>query len=330
MVTLELVETPPPPSAPADDRETSSETSMPSPAARVAPASPRSRATALVAPRVPESTLPAPDDLPSACAPSCPAPPRPVPLVAIDPRSAALSAFSIDELSAPRARPTGRSAVRADRGAELAAGLRATIATPPYLSHRPAPALRRMRDGRLRWDGPRFTAFVRDDGSVQFSDRGPIEVDAPFHQAGAILSGTFDLGEAIMQANGQDPLSAERAWFMRETQAERDRLADRFARAAEVSGMRRLAARLERVMLDPALDARGRRRAIFQLWDDCDTNAMGAQARAMVVTFVRERLPAGTALAFSASELRSFNATRISPVAFDPYRDATPDAGASG
>ncbi len=122
-----------------------------------------------------------------------------------------------------------------------------------------------------------------------------------------------------MRANGQDPYSYERNWFLDQTQALRDRLADRAAVLARGAALARLPKRLRAIWSDPSRSAHARRTAIFALWDDCADDEVGARARHIVERFIRTNLPSGSADAYTAEELRALNARRASPVPFTPY-----------
>jgi len=71
-------------------------------------------------------------------------------------------------------------------------------------------------------------------------------------------------------------------------------------------------------------DPVGRKVSLFELWDDCDegegpTGEAGDRARAIVIGWIRGKLPAGTPGAYTDEEVRAFAARRTSRQAFTPY-----------
>jgi len=198
-------------------------------------------------------------------------------------------------------------------GEALGQGLREYALTKRHLSKRTPPRLRNRGDGSYRYESLQFDALIHPDGRVEFSDQS---VQFPYALVPLMV---FDLTDAIMRANGEDPYQHERAWFMRETRELRGQLADRADAADARRGMRELRQRLTRIWEDEALSAQVRRRRIFDLWDDCADDELGARARTAVIRFIRERLPSGSPDAYPETEIRALNATRLSPVLFVPY-----------
>src|SRR5262249_5595981 len=79
------------------------------------------------------------------------------------------------------------------------------------------------------------------------------------------------------------------------------------------------------IMWSHTTDPTARKVALFEMWDeiaetgDDDLVHGGVAARAYLVGFVRTKLPAGSADAFSPEELARFNARRHSQAVFAPY-----------
>ena len=208
--------------------------------------------------------------------------------------------------------PRRRSA--AEIGAELSASLRSEAMERPNRG-RPPPVLRRQADGSQLYAGHAFSATISPDGEVQFDDRANASIGA----AGLGLQGGFDITDAVTRANGGDPYSAERAWFMRHTEALRDQLEDAARARSLVVSMRRLRGRLARVWQDESLSVEQRRRAIFDEWAIVDESGADSGARALIEQFVRDNLPASDASAYPADELRRLNARRSGASRFAPY-----------
>lgn len=222
-----------------------------------------------------------------------------------------------------RASVTGDVEVPARSGQALAARVRDDLraaAGPRHTSRRPTPELERRPDGSHEWHGPAFVARVLPDGTVRFTDRGPIQFDrglgGPPETLGAGFR--FDISERMERRRGNDPHYAERMWFLEETAELRERLVrEHQAQTARV-GLPRVRAQLTRLW-EGRGSAPARRRALFAFWDELADDEMGEAARELVVDFVREQLPAGSAEAFSPEELRRLNGARASRAPFAPY-----------
>lgn len=189
--------------------------------------------------------------------------------------------------------------------------LRDVAMAQPHLTREPF-ELHRQPDGSYHYEGHLFVGVVRRDGTVAFRARDAASVDLTRG------TGSFDLMDLTMGAQGGNPRSAEEARFMRETEALRLRLEqEHHARELEVEG-RRLRGRL-RTAWASSSSASARRAAIFQLWDAFPEDGSADALRAAVLTFVRVHLPAGASEAYPADELRRLNAARESRAAFAPY-----------
>lgn len=214
----------------------------------------------------------------------------------------------------------GLSPTPADRiTGELDAMLR-SAAESPTLRERPRAELEAQADGSYLHRGPRVTTRILPNGEVQFSDTS----GGPRVGVGNVQV-TFDLMESLMRAHGEDPLRAERAWILAETAELRHRLERRAFENDGRHGLERLRSYVDRLVADRAKTTAEKKRELFEIWDDCAMDSVGAEGRAIVEEAVRRHLPEGTALAYTAAELARFNARRVGRVPFDPYRDA--DAG---
>jgi len=222
--------------------------------------------------------------------------------------------------------------------AEIDAALR-EAARAPHLSERPPPSLRRTSDGGYRWEGTGFSARIEPDGAVSFSDLpgfrfgglGP-EPDptafADFRPApGALPPGStvdvrfrFDITEALERRHGNDPYYADRAWFLEQTEAVRDRLARRHVEEQHRRQLLRLRGRLDALVRDESRPLAARHREVFATWDDFDEDEVGRRARDALIAFVRDRWPEGSANAFTDAELDALNTGRASTERFEPYR----------
>jgi hypothetical protein len=184
---------------------------------------------------------------------------------------------------------------------ELGTGPRSLIALRKELKLKP------KSDGSYAYDAPSFRATVAPDGRVSFDDK------------------IQDLNAIVQHVAGVQVNTAEKRRFMESTAALREQLAD----AAEAQNQRRakvtLRHTLEALIADARKSLTQKRAIIFGLWDDCASDASGTEAQAAIEHFVRERLPEGSGLAYSATELAQLNQRRVSRRVFDPY--AAGDAG---
>jgi hypothetical protein len=190
--------------------------------------------------------------------------------------------------------------------------LGAAAATKSYLSDT-HPPLTPHPDGTYTYRGHAFTATIRPNGEVVYSDRGAVEYDVG---SGA---GSFDLGDMIMGAAGADPYAAERSWFEEEHQELIDRLVDEARVADRERALRRLRGRLSLIWQDRTHSAEHRRRELFDLWDDSSEDEADHAARDAVIAFIRSELPSSSEDAYPASEVSTLNAGRHSTEPFDPY-----------
>ncbi|HUH02756.1 MAG TPA: hypothetical protein VML75_12245 [Kofleriaceae bacterium] len=141
-----------------------------------------------------------------------------------------------------------------------------------------------------------------------------------------IVGGRFNFDDWITRKGGVDPYIARKAAYLDRTRGERTRMAavarDEHLREA----VTRLRAHLTRVWGYQAWTPVQRRRALFELWDECAERGAanvveaGATARATIEAFIRRELAAGTAHAFTDAELARLNQVRQSGRAFAPYR----------
>lgn len=320
---IEITVRAPAASAPSLPRESSPAEALPAPRTTdVAPRHPRARLAAIGA--RPSVDIVEPDVVAPGTAPDTVEPDTVEPRIdrgglaaLLDPAHVARSGVVFEGAPSQRGAPAGLGAP--DRGVSerdleqrLETGLHADAMTKTY-THRTRPELHRRPDGSQAYEGPRFTAIIRPDGSVHFDDRPNVATN------GFSASGTFDLTEAVMGAAGQDPLVAEREWFMRNTEELRHRLEAEHRRREMDAALRRLPGRLTRVWGSTSHSPASRRRRIFDLWDEMDEDETGQRARRIVIEFVREVLPAGGEDAYTDDELRRLNASRQSREPFAPY-----------
>ena len=262
----------------------------------------------------------------------------PVDRAALSPRAVAAS-VALSQLDAAVCRPSSRSCgdagVAQDKptaAERLQASLDHTLDNPAYLEARPPPKLQRRTDGSYFYRGPVIAARIAKDGSVAFGeDIASAQVEPGMEHYdedrdefvegfGVSVGGSFDLMDFIERdILGLPIYTAEKRWFLEQTQALRERLAREYRAEVLAQANRRLRGRLLLLLEDEALTGVQLRAAVFELWDDCADDAIGAEAKAVVEAFVREHLPKGGPLAFGEEELRDLNEGRLSSKLFDPY-----------
>jgi hypothetical protein len=153
--------------------------------------------------------------------------------------------------------------------------------------------------------------------------RGSVAAETAENGIVPIVQGGFDLTSWAMRQAGMDPYYARKQRLLEDTFDERaaqraTHKAEQYAQTEQI--MRGNLQRLWRQVADPA----ERRRALFELWDECEEGEgpaaeAGDRARRQVVGWIRAKLPAGSTEAYSAEELAALNAGRKSTRKFDPY-----------
>lgn len=172
-------------------------------------------------------------------------------------------------------------------------------------------------DGSFVYHGHRFAALIRPDGMAEFAKPS----DAKGWAKAVALGGSLptDLNDIIWKAQGQDPDSAEKRWFLQHTEALRQQLQTQHHAQGMQRDAQRLQGKLASLWNNHHLSAATRRQRIFQLWDECSEEGEGGAARRSIEDFVRQHLPHDSRDAYSQLELRSLNAHRHSPQPFAPY-----------
>ena len=139
----------------------------------------------------------------------------------------------------------------------------------------------------------------------------------------AILSGGFDITDALMRRHGQDPYASRKLAYLDSTRDHRVQIGQRHRQQQLEQAAVIMKANLDRVWSLPTPAAR--REALFELWDECAETGpeqlvtAGREARKLVVGVIRSRLPVGSADAFTAAEIAALNRTKQSKAMFAPY-----------
>lgn len=147
-----------------------------------------------------------------------------------------------------------------------------------------------------------------------------------------LVSGSFDVTDWLMRLSGRDPYFAAKLSLLNRTREVRAQLATehRSELLRQVVAMVREQAAL--VWNDATQPAAARRRALFELWDDCaemgeaEVVRAGKRARVALYGFIRAHASSPGPDAYSAEELAELNRGRRSKQRFAPYPAPDTDA----
>lgn len=213
--------------------------------------------------------------------------------------------------------------------------------------------LRRTATGSYETNEPAFVARTRPDGRVELEDKrnfniklnlpdkrmiaGLVEswqADPYGHAMGEskvavptenLISGGFDITDALTRWMGDDPYSAAKLAFLERTREERAQIARKQTAESLQTSVANLRRHVSSIWRRTDMPASERRAILFELWDECaETGSPGEleaarAARATVLGFIRRELPAGSPDAYTADELGALNRARGSTMAFAPY-----------
>lgn len=175
------------------------------------------------------------------------------------------------------------------------------------------------------YDHHGFEATVGSDGRVHVRDKMPVRGDGFVTPIFVAVFGGFDVTDGVMRAVGADPYHYEKARFFERTFDARARLRERHDRIVMARAIRRLPGYLGAVWGYRGWDPNLRKRVLFALWDECAEGGndflrrSGAEARAVIESYIRRELPADGPDRFTASEIADLNRIRASEARFDPY-----------
>jgi len=189
---------------------------------------------------------------------------------------------------------------------------------------------RKRKDGSYKFGGisSPLVAIVRPDGRVRFRDRL------------ATASGTSARTNLLpaQKLAGEQQFRSLKTKILRQTAELRMQMARSWSKKQLRTQLAALSAQLKTTWKKPSWPLERRRKHLFLLWDECEEpaedgpgsddvqgtldearTAAGAKARAMIVRFIRDELPAGSDDAYPATELRALNGIRASRQRFAPY-----------
>jgi len=167
------------------------------------------------------------------------------------------------------------------------------------------------------------------DGKRSLADKALGSIDKEDRSKAAVvpvLGGGFDVGDALMRRHGQDPYASRKLAYLDATRDERVQIGNRHRSEQLAQSTRLMQKNLDR-MWATVTDTAARKRALFELWDECAETGEpavvegGRAARKLVVGFIRGRLPAGSATAYTAAELAALSREKHSSEEFAPYAE---------
>jgi hypothetical protein len=196
--------------------------------------------------------------------------------------------------------------------------------------HLALPSPKKMKRAVASW----YTDRNKPTGSI-----GPHETDKPRVNLGEssgadtkpdqggtvpIVGGGFDITDALMRRHGQDPYASKKLKFLDSTRDERVQIGNRYRQQQLAQATQIMKTNLDRMWSEVTAPA-ARRQALFELWDECaetgteDLVIAGRAARKLVIGFIRTRVPAGSADAYSTAEIAALNRKKQSKATFAPY-----------
>lgn len=171
--------------------------------------------------------------------------------------------------------------------------------------------LKEQKDGTYTSEKTTFEAKVHRDGTVDIKDKGNWQQKSPFYAE-------FDVTDAIMRGQGQDPYSAEKRKFLDRTREQRYEIGKRYRTEQLGQSAKLMASNLARLWAVTS-DPQKRKDELLALWDECaevgDAEIVegGAAARRLLINWVHAKK-----VQFTPQELTAFNAKKKSKATFAP------------
>jgi hypothetical protein len=135
---------------------------------------------------------------------------------------------------------------------------------------------------------------------------------------GGVLGGWADITAYLHRKFVGDPYSSRKLELLDDTRDERVAMGTSHRKQQAVRSAEYMTRNLETLWTrEPRPIAR--RAALFELWDECGEDDAGLRARAVVIGWIRAKLPAGSADAYTDEEVHALQARRTSTAAFAPY-----------
>lgn len=154
------------------------------------------------------------------------------------------------------------------------------------------------------------------------SDR-PMSAMSGDAQIVGIFKGRADLGGYLHRKLVGDPYASRKLKLLDSTREARAQIGATY-RSEQLGRAAELVQRNLHALWRATPDLAERKAALFALWDEClegegPAGEAGARARMIVIGWIRAKLPAGSAGAFTAEEIAKLDASRTSRQHFAPY-----------
>ncbi len=162
-----------------------------------------------------------------------------------------------------------------------------------------------------------FKVKVAADGSAKIHDKANL-------QRQGLLGASFDVTDGLMRSKGIDPYSSYKLKVLDETREERVAMGKEYRTKQLAQTPAHVQRNLE-YMWSRTTELAARKQALFEMWDDCaetgpeELRVAGKAARTYIIGFIRTKLPATSADAYTVAELERFNRKRKSQLPFEPY-----------
>jgi hypothetical protein len=142
-------------------------------------------------------------------------------------------------------------------------------------------------------------------------------------EGGGIIGGKLGITEALHRKFVGDPYSSRKLKLLDDTRDARVHIGGKY-RAEQLDRSAMLATQNVQAVWQSTADPVQRKQALFTLWDECvegegPAGEAGARARAIVIGWIRAKLPAGSRGAFTVDEIAKLDAARTSRQHFAPY-----------
>jgi hypothetical protein len=142
-------------------------------------------------------------------------------------------------------------------------------------------------------------------------------------EGGGLIGGKADITGYLHRKFIGDPYASRKLALLDSTRAARVEIGSKY-RSEQLDRSSELAQRNIDALWQATADPVQRRAALFTLWDECSEGEgpaaqAGERARAIVIGWIRARLPAGSPDAFTVDEIARLDAGRTSRHHFAPY-----------
>jgi hypothetical protein len=137
---------------------------------------------------------------------------------------------------------------------------------------------------------------------------------------GGLFGGMADITAYLHRKYVGDPYASRKLKLLDDTRDERVAMGSAYRAQQQARSGEFMHRNLERLWASEQ-QAIARRAALFELWDECGEDEAGMRARAVVIGWIRAKLPAGSTDAYTDVELEALQARRTSAAPFTPYAD---------